>query len=66
MNGHHRILVIPRRAAWAGATSGRLPSARLLRLDPELVVVIVTGAGSNQKGTPRAAGCAATTGPSGG
>jgi len=42
------------------------PSARLPRLDPELVVVIVTGAGSNQKGTPRAAGCAATTGPSGG
>ena len=30
----------------------RLPSARLPRLDPELVV-IVTGAGSNQKRTPR-------------
>jgi len=35
--------------------SWRLLSARLPRLDPELVVVIVTGAGSNQKGTPE--GC---------
>jgi hypothetical protein len=50
-------------SAWSSERprSWRLPSARLPRLDPELVVVIVTGAGSNQKGTPRATGCAATT-----
>jgi hypothetical protein len=28
VNGHHRILVISRRAAWDGATSGRDPECR--------------------------------------